>query len=105
MEKTKAPLTAARLHATRVAAGLRPAPTALQIDNTKARAKKATQDAEALMRAALALIQQAKADYTAIAKATKKWNHPIEELSDYGRALEEIITSDEGQCGFHTLNK
>ncbi len=78
---------------------------ALAIDNTIAKAKADTKKAEALMREALALINGAKEGYTKVAKATGKWNHPICELGDYGRALEEIITSDEGQCGLHTLNK
>lgn len=77
----------------------------LAIDNTIAKAKIDTKKAEELMREALALINGAKEGYRLVAKATGKWNYPIEELADYGRALEQIITSDEGEAGFHTLNK
>lgn len=77
----------------------------ITIDKTLARARIATKAAEQKMREALALIEQAKSDYVTVAKATGKWNYPICELGDYGRALEQIITSDEGQCGIHTMNK
>lgn len=82
------------------------APTPAQMTEAiKAKALEDMKAAGAAMREALRLIARAKLGYETVAKATGKWNHPIEDLGYYGRRLNEMLNGQGGEGGFQQLTK